>query len=229
MVWKLTTDRYGLTDHFIFSLTEIGTCGEYTEPSVAKISTLDFPVLLVFVTSIIHMNKNLIFSIVALEIRVVFRHQTILKFSFWNSTYNQRIPTCFCWTHKQTSIESINIRKNSKEAVELCWTLQRKLDSSPLQIKMCKPVCYTCFLWCKAHKIVLHVDFEKLCQTENFFKIKILKQRKLIMQQKLNGFTDIRVKRDKKIHFEDLNRTSCVKNSKNKIILCRTENFQCIF
>ena len=94
---------------------------------------------------------------------------------------------------------------------------------------MCKPVCYTCFLWCKAHKIVLHVDFEKLCRTDNFFKIKILKQRKLIMQQKLNGFTDIRVKRDKKIHFEDLNTTSCVKNSKNKIIFCRTENFQCIF
>ena len=38
-------------------------CSEYTEPSVAKINTLDFKLLLVFITFIIiHVNKNLIFS-----------------------------------------------------------------------------------------------------------------------------------------------------------------------
>ena len=57
--------------------------------------------------------------------------------------------------------------------VELC---KDKIDSSLLQIEMCKPKCYTCFLWYKVHMVVLYVDFEKLCRTENLFYIKILKQ-----------------------------------------------------
>ena len=32
------------------------------------------------------------------------------------------------------------------------------------------------FLWYKAHMVVLYLDFEKLCRTENLFQIKILKQ-----------------------------------------------------
>ena len=68
-------------------------------------------------------------------------------------------------------------KKNSKDTiplrVELC---KDKIDTSPLQIEMCKPKCYTCFLWHKAHMVVLYVDFEKLCRLENLFWIKILKQ-----------------------------------------------------
>ena len=43
-------------------------------------------------------------------------------------------------------------------------------------MEMCKPKCYTCFLWYEAHMVVPYVDFEKLCRTENLFWIKILKQ-----------------------------------------------------
>ena len=43
-------------------------------------------------------------------------------------------------------------------------------------MEMCKPKCYTCFLWYKAHMVVPYVAFEKLCRTENLFWIKILKQ-----------------------------------------------------
>ena len=96
MVWQLTTDRYGLTDDFIFSIKEIATRGEYSEPSVLKISALDLTLLHVFVTlTTIHVNENLILSKVGLETRIVFRHQTILKFSFRNSMRNQRKSTCF--------------------------------------------------------------------------------------------------------------------------------------
>ena len=71
---------------------EKATRGEYTEPSVCKISTLDFVLLLVFITfTIIRVNKNLIFSEVVLD--------TILKFEtlhyFRNSMRNQRKPN---WT-----------------------------------------------------------------------------------------------------------------------------------
>ena len=34
------------------------------------------------------------------------------------------------------------------------------------------------------------------------------------MQKKLNGFTNIKLKRDRKMHFEDHNMTFCVKNLK---------------
>ena len=69
---------------------EKATRGEYTEPSVCQISTLDFVLLLVFITfTIIRVNKNLIFSEVVLD--------TILKFEtlyyFRNSMRNQRKPS----------------------------------------------------------------------------------------------------------------------------------------
>ena len=57
--------------------------------------------------------------------------------------------------------------------VELC---KAKIDSLPLQTEMYKPICYTCFLWYKAHMVVLYANFEKLCLTKNLFYIKILKQ-----------------------------------------------------
>ena len=49
-------------------------------------------------------------------------------------------------------------------------------------------------------------------------------------QEKPNGFTNIRLKRDRNVHFEDDDRGLFVlKIVKNKKISCRTENFQCIF
>ena len=61
--------------------------------------------------------------------------------------------------------------------------------------------------------VVLYADFEKLCQTENLFYIKILKQQASYAKN-FNGFTNIRLKRDRKIHFEDDNNTFCVKDRK---------------
>ena len=48
--------------------------------------------------------------------------------------------------------------------VEFC---KDKIVSSPLQIVMCKPICYTRVLWNKAHTVVLYVDFENLYGTGN--------------------------------------------------------------
>ena len=45
--WSDTSDPYGLTDHFILSITEIAKRGEYTERSVDKMNTLNLPLLLV--------------------------------------------------------------------------------------------------------------------------------------------------------------------------------------
>ena len=40
--------------------------------------------------------------------------------------------------------------KNSKEDIALRVQLCKdKIGSSPLQTEMCKPKCYTLFLWCK--------------------------------------------------------------------------------
>ena len=87
------------SDHFILSITEIATRGEYTEPSVAKTSTLDFT-LLVFVT--FHYNPR--------EWEPHFWSQAILN--QWRQTidytkilslkkYAQPKKTHLFWTHKQ--------------------------------------------------------------------------------------------------------------------------------
>ena len=49
--------------------------------------------------------------------------------------------------------------------------------------------------------VVLDVDFEKLCWTENLFWIKILKQQ-VDYTKNLNCFTDTRLERDRKMHFD---------------------------
>ena len=111
----------------------------------AKVRTLDFTLLLVFTTfTVIHVNKKIIFSH-KWSCTNGARHQTILKFPFWNSTRNQKTPLVL---NTQTSINRINkVWKNSKDSialrVELC---KDKIGSSPLQIEMCKPLCSTCFL-----------------------------------------------------------------------------------
>ena len=133
----LTTDRSGLTDHFILSISEIATCGEYSERIVIKISTLDFTLLLVFIIfTIVWVNKNLIFGEVILETRVVFRHQTILKFSFPNRMCNQRKPACFehIKKHKQNKqILERNLKESVTLRVELC---KDEIYNLPLQIEM---------------------------------------------------------------------------------------------
>ena len=71
VVWQLTSDRYELTDHFILTITKIATCCEDAKCCMPKISALDFPLLFVFITfTIIHRNKNLIFSEVVFDIIV---------------------------------------------------------------------------------------------------------------------------------------------------------------
>ena len=81
------------------------------------------------------------------------RNKTISKFSFWNSTRNQR------------SIKGINedLTKTRKKPLH-CEMNRAIIDNSTLQIEICKPKCYACFLWYKAHMVVLYVY---LCQTEN--------------------------------------------------------------
>ena len=44
--------------------------------------------------------------------------------------------------------------------------------------------------------------------------MKILKQQVDYVKKNLNGFTDIILKRDRKMHFEDRNMTFCVRNLK---------------
>ena len=94
--------------------------------------------------------------------------------------------------------------------IELC---KDKIDSSPLQNEIANQHVIRDFCGNTGHIVVLYVDFEKLWRTENLFQIKILKQQ-VDCVKNLNRFTDIRLKRDSKMHFEDHNATFCIENLK---------------
>ena len=78
VVWQLTSDRDGLTDYLLLSITKVATSSENTKRSMTKVGTLDFPLLLVFITfTIVNVNKNLIFGKVAPNIVVVIELYTL--------------------------------------------------------------------------------------------------------------------------------------------------------
>ena len=91
-----------LRTHRLFYCQHHGTRGEYTERNVAKISTLDFPLLVAFVTfTIIHVNKNFIFSEVVFDIIVEIELYTLdlcmafLSFNGAIQQTNRLVDTCF--------------------------------------------------------------------------------------------------------------------------------------
>ena len=76
--------------------------------------------------------------------------------------------------------------------------------------------------------VVLYVDFEKLCWTEDLFQIKVLKQQ-VDYAKALNGVTDIRLKQDRKYILRMITQHFVLKILKYEKISCRTENFQRVF
>ena len=80
VVWQLTSDRDGLTDYLVLSITKVATSGENTKRSMTKVGALDFLLLLVFITfTVVNVYKNLIFGKVALNIVAVIELYTLLN------------------------------------------------------------------------------------------------------------------------------------------------------
>ena len=78
VVWQLTSDRDGLTEYLVLSITKVATSGENTKRSMTKVAALDFPLLFNFITfTIVNVNKNPIFGKVALNIVVVIELYTL--------------------------------------------------------------------------------------------------------------------------------------------------------